>query len=229
MRYPWILFDADDTLFDFHRSARHALALTLAHFKITPQADHLQTYEYINKAAWAEFERQEINALELRKVRFERFLDAIGEWRDPLEMNGHYLAELSRTEFLLEGARELVEECLVKKFRLGLITNGLKEVQRPRITKARMETYFDVIVVSDEIGVAKPHSGFFEHAFVEMGQPEKAEVLVVGDSLSSDIQGGNNFGVDTCWYNPKKAGNSSGHAPVYEISHLNDLKKIIGL
>jgi 2-haloacid dehalogenase len=229
MRYPWILFDADDTLFDFHRSAQHALALTLAHFKIKPQATHIDTYESINREAWASFERNEINALELRRVRFERFLDAIGELRDPLEMNGHYLLELSRTEFLVEGARELIEEFLEKDYRLGLITNGLKEVQRPRIAQARMESYFQVIVVSDEIGVSKPHNGFFDHAFEQMGQPQKTAVLVVGDSLSSDIQGGNSFGLDTCWYNPKKSANLSGHTPVYEISRLHDLRKIVGI
>jgi 2-haloacid dehalogenase len=92
-----------------------------------------------------------------------------------------------------------------------------------------MESYFQVIVVSDEIGVSKPHNGFFDHAFEQMGQPQKTAVLVVGDSLSSDIQGGNSFGLDTCWYNPKKSANLSGHTPVYEISRLHDLRKIVGI
>ena len=227
MRYPWILFDADDTIFDFSRSARHAFLQTLDFFKINGRDDYWEVYEYFNKETWAAFERQEITAVELRRIRFERFLDAAGEYRDPLEMNGHYLEELSQTKFLVEGAVELVEELLGENFRLGLITNGLKEVQRPRIAQADMEEYFEVIVVSDEIGVAKPHTGFFEHAFGEMGQPEKSEVLVVGDSLQSDIQGGNNFGVDTCWFNPKKSANLTSHQPTFQIEKLAELKNFL--
>jgi 2-haloacid dehalogenase len=227
MRYPWILFDADDTLFDFGRSARHAFERTLEFFEINGRDDYWAVYEYFNKETWAAFERQEITAVELRRIRFERFLGAVGEYRDPLEMNGHYLQVLSQTRFLVEGAVELVEELLAENFRLGLITNGLKEVQRPRIAQASLEGYFEVIVVSDEIGVAKPQAGFFEHAFVEMGQPAREEVLVVGDSLQSDIQGGNNFGVDTCWFNPKKSANLTAHQPTFQIEKLSELKNFL--
>jgi YjjG family noncanonical pyrimidine nucleotidase len=227
MRYPWILFDADDTLFDFHKSARYSLEQTLVHYQINGRDDYWQVYEYINKETWTAFERQEITAVELRRIRFERFLDAIGEYREPLEMNAHYLMELSKTRFLIKGAQELMEELLEKKYRLGLITNGLKEVQRPRIAQANLEEYFKVIVVSDEIGVAKPHAGFFEHAFLQMGFPGKDQVLVVGDSLHSDIQGGQNFGLDTCWFNPQKSANLTAHRPTYQIEKLEDLKKIL--
>ena len=187
MRYPWVLFDADDTLFDFQRSARHALGHTLSDFKITATEAHFQVYETINHEAWMAFERQQITAVELRKLRFERFLDAVGEYRDPLEMNAHYLQLLSQTKFMLDGAMDLVETLRSKNHRMGLITNGLREVQRPRIAQAAMEKYFDVIVVSDEIGVSKPYSGFFEHAFEQMGWPDKTQAIIVGDSLNSDI------------------------------------------
>ena len=91
MRYPWILFDADDTLFDFKRSARYALGQTLTAFQIDFTDLHLEAYESINHQVWLAFERREITAFELRKIRFERFLEAIGEYRDPLELNSHYL------------------------------------------------------------------------------------------------------------------------------------------
>lgn len=227
MRYAWILFDADDTLFDFSRSARFAFSRTLEYFEIQDRGNYWEVYEFFNKETWMAFERQEITAVELRRIRFERFLDAVGEYREPLEMNTHYLKELSQTKFLMNGAIELVEELLEKKYRLGLITNGLKEVQRPRIAQAQMEAYFEVIVVSDEIGVAKPHPEFFEHAFVAMGQPEKQHVLVVGDSLQSDIQGGGNFGVDTCWFNPRQSANLTTIQPTYQIERLEELKKIL--
>jgi YjjG family noncanonical pyrimidine nucleotidase len=227
MRYPWILFDADDTLFDFKRSARHALALTLEDYKIEATETHFQIYETINHEVWLAFERLEITATELRKIRFERFLEVIGEYRDPLELNRYYLNLLSKTRFMLDGAMELVELLHQKKYRMGLITNGLKEVQRPRIAHAKMDKYFKVIVVSDEIGVSKPHEGFFEYTYVEMGRPDKAEVIVVGDSLNSDIQGGINFGVDTCWFNPHGASNLTDHQPTYQIQKLNELWEIL--
>ncbi len=227
MRYPWVLFDADDTLFDFKRSARHALGQALVDYQITPTEEHFQVYSQINHEAWTAFERQEITAAQLRKIRFERFLMAIGEYRDPLEMNSHYLYLLSQTRFLLDGAEELVVKLLQLGYRMGLITNGLREVQRPRIAHASMDKYFEVIVVSDEIGVSKPHSGFFEYAFEQMGRPVKESVIVVGDSLNSDIQGGNSFGVHTCWFNPHNAANMTTHLPTYQIQRLEELHEIL--
>ena len=227
MKYNWIFFDADDTLFDFKRSAHHAMSVTIDHFDINPPEDYYTTYKSINAEAWAAFERNEITAQELRFVRFDRFLKAIGEYRDPLEMNSHYLQQLSQTDFMITGARELMEELMEKKYRLCLITNGLKEVQRPRIAKAAVGHYFEEIVVSDEIGVSKPHAGFFEYAFSEIGHPAKEEVIVVGDSLNSDIQGGNNFGLDTCWFNPNAQYNMTRHQPTYEINHLEQLKEVL--
>ncbi len=227
MRYPWVLFDADDTLFDFKRSARHSLTKTLEDYQISATEIHFQVYETINHEVWLAFERQEITAVQLRKLRFERFLDTIGEYRDPLEMNRYYLDLLSKTKFMLDGAVELVEDLQRKSYRIGLITNGLQEVQRSRLAHAKMEKYFEIVVVSDEIGVSKPHTGFFEHAFKEMGQPSKSEVIIVGDSLNSDIQGGINFGVDTCWFNPHGATNLTDHKPTYQIEKLEALHEIL--
>lgn len=227
MKYPIILFDADDTLFDFKKASLHAFARTIEHFKI-PKTDGLYSlYKAINKEVWESFERKEINAEELRPLRFERFLHDIHEERDPVEMSQFYLEKLSQSDQLLDEARPLVEGLLSDGHRLALITNGLKEVQRPRIAKAKMGGYFEAIIVSDEIGVAKPDARFFEHAFGKIGRPEKGQVVVVGDSLSSDIQGGNNFGVSTCWFNPAQNANRSPHLPTYEIGKLSALHKIV--
>ncbi len=228
-KYNWILFDADDTLFDFNKSARHSFVRTLTAHDIKMEAHYFDIYETINSEAWHAFEKKEITTAQLRKIRFERFLDAIGEYRDPLEMNGFYIEELSKACFMIDGAVQLAEELLSKNFRLGLITNGLKEVQRPRIARAKVEHLFEVVVVSDEIGVAKPHAGFFEHTFSEMKNPDKSTVLVVGDNLNSDIQGGNNFGLHTCWYNPHKKANLTGHLPTYEIGKLEELRRTLFL
>ena len=99
----------------------------------------------------------------------------------------------------------------------------MKEVQRPRLQKTEIQRFFEIIVVSDEIGVSKPHPGFFEHAFHQMQRPPTEKVLVVGDNLEADIKGGNQSGTDTCWYNPKKRTNETGILPNYEISSLEEL------
>lgn len=227
MNYPVIFFDLDNTLFEFSKAAHRSLTKTFSHFKLMVEKAHFDLYEQINHEVWLSFERKEITAVELRPLRFERFLSAIGEFRDAGEMSHFYLLDLSRSDDVLEGARELVIELKRKGHRLALVTNGLKEVQRPRIAKADMGHYFEAIVVSDEIGVAKPDAAFFEYAFAEMGQPEKGDVLMVGDSLSSDIQGGNGFGLATCWFNPKKAANLTPHQPTFEISELGMLHEIV--
>ena len=227
MKYNWILFDADDTLFDFKKSARYAMTRSLDHFKINPPKDYYKIYKQINSAAWLAFEKKEITVEELRFSRFDKFLRAINEYRDPIEMNDYYLQQLSETDFMIDGAKQLIKELLEAGHELCMITNGLKEVQRPRIAKTNMGSYFKSIIISDEIGVSKPHAGFFEYAFNQIGHPEKETTLVVGDSLSSDIQGGNNFGLDTCWYNPEKNENLTKHPPTYELHDLQELRKYL--
>ena len=227
MKYPVILFDADDTLFDFKKAAVRSLSNTFSTFKLPGEKAHFDLYKQINHEVWQLFEQKKINAEQLRPMRFERYLDAIREIRDPVEMSGFYLKQLSESDMLLAGARQLVEDLAARGHRLGLITNGLKEVQRPRIAKAEMGHHFEAIIVSDEIGVAKPHAGFFDFAFGEMGEPEKGEVLVVGDSLTSDIRGGNDYGLATCWFNPEGSANLTPHAPKFEVSKLESLHEIV--
>ncbi len=224
MKYEWILFDADDTLFDFKRSARLAFERTLDHVGIPFESAHWEAYEVINRQVWSAFERQEISADTLRRARFERFLQQAGHRADADAVNRYYLAQLAGNHFLTEGATELVDYLRSNDRRLGIITNGLREVQRPRINGSALAGQFPVIVVSDEIGVAKPQTGFFDYVHRAMGRPVRESVLVVGDSLQSDIQGGNAFGHHTCWYNPGRTPNDSPHLPTYEINSLSELK-----
>jgi putative hydrolase of the HAD superfamily len=227
MKYSWILFDADDTIFDFNRSAKASFLKTLSDFGIESREDYYLLYKQLNEATWLAFERNEITAEELRRIRFEKFLNAIEINQDPLKVNAHYLSVLAANPMLIEGALELLLLLRKNQVKLGLITNGLKEVQRKRIKYAALERLFDVIVVSDEIGVSKPDEGFFAHAFHEMEHPPKKTVLVVGDSLLSDIKGGENFGLDTCWYNPGRKQNTTTHIPTYEVAQLEEIPSLV--
>ena len=226
MAYDWILFDADNTLFDFNHSQTVALRQSIEAMDIPYQAHYLPTYHEINQACWRDFEKGTITQLQLRSLRFANFLDAIGFHRDPSKFNERYLDFLAQTDFLLPNARPLLEQ-LQTNFQLAIITNGLKEVQRRRIHKANLDHYFQAIIVSDEIGHAKPHAPFFEYTFNAIGHPNKSKVLVVGDSLNSDIRGGEAFGLDTCWVNLHQQPNLSKIKPTYEIHALEELLSII--
>ena len=226
MKYQWLLFDADNTLFDFDGAARSAFTATLEHFEIKGTKNFHAIYKRANSFVWKQLEDGKITTEELRYKRFALFLEKIKMERDPMAMNTTFLNELVEHSTLLEEAKPLLDR-LHGQYRMAIITNGLKEVQRPRISKVALTEFFDEIIVSDEIGVAKPDAGFFEHTFEAINHPQKDEVLVIGDNLNSDIRGGNGFGLDTCWYNPKGKDKFDKIKPTYEIKQLSELPKYL--
>ena len=222
MNYQWILFDADNTLLDFTRSERDALRLALAQVGIVLEETHHQLYHRINKACWESFEHGQLSKEDLRTRRFQLFFKEIGLEADENHFSESYLGYLGQTEHLIEGAMHTLE-VLKENYGLGLVTNGLKEVQRPRLARARIDGFFQAVVVSDEIGYAKPDSAFFEFTFGQIGHPPKEAVLMVGDNLNADIRGGAEFGIHTCWYNPRQEENKLGVSPTYEVAELQKL------
>ncbi len=226
MPYQHLLFDADNTLFDFDLTAQRAFSQTFVQFDMKEKAHHYEQYHVISQACWRDFEEKKITQEKLRKLRFERFFEAAKLEGNAEVFNKQYLQNLITNSTLLEGALELIQN-LHRNFSLTVITNGLKELQRPRLRYTGLMPYFEVVVVSDEIGVSKPHSPFFDYTFEQLEFPDKTGVLVIGDSLSSDIKGGNNYGLDTCWFNPKDLPNSSGNNPTFEIGTLEEIYEIV--
>lgn len=226
MKYPWLLFDADNTLFNFTLSSKMAFAKIVESQGIPFSNTLYKLYKKENAKVWHEFEEGKIDALELRPKRFRLFLEAAQIEGDASHWNKRYLEELINYALLLDGAEALLQR-LHGKYKMAIITNGLQEVQRPRFDKVDLGKYFETIVVSDEIGVAKPHAAFFEYTFKQIGQPSKEDVLVIGDSINSDIRGGNNFGLATCWYNPNGIINKNPVKPRYEIHQLDQLLEIV--
>ena len=225
MQYQVVLFDADGTLFDFARAESYALEEAFRELGLGYRSEFLRVYEVINHEAWRRFERGEITSQELRILRFTQFRAKLGMQTDPERLSRTYLAWLARAEFLLEGARELVE-ALAGKVRLAIVTNGLKDVQRGRFGRSPIRTYFEEIVISEEVGAQKPDPVIFEHTLRRLDHTDKSSVLMVGDSLSSDIQGGVNFGIDTCWYNPGHAEAPRSPTPRHVIHTLDQLLSI---
>ena len=226
MAYQWILFDADNTLYDFNRSEKYALEQAFSDYNIPFSEEFVGIYHEVNKQCWKAFEEGEMDQNTLRSRRFELFLGEIKVDGDSKKMGTNYLQHLANTDFMIDGARSLLNR-LLGKYKMAIVTNGLQDVQRPRVRKTKTEHYFEAIIVSEEIGASKPGSAFFEHTFEQIGQPTKKEALMVGDSLNSDIRGGNDFGIDTCWFNPGKQRNESDIVPKFEIDDLNLLESIL--
>ncbi len=229
MKYEIIIFDADETLFDFKKSERDAFKHTMLEFDIEyDENHHLKVYKEINTAIWKEFEEGLITQKKLKVERFKRLADKLKAEFNEVDFSTSYMKHLSNASFLFDDSIKLVES-LHKDYRLTIITNGLSNVQDNRIKKSTIAKYFEDIVVSEEVEVSKPDPRIFEHTLNNIKHTDKSKVLMVGDSLTSDIQGGINFGVDTCWYNPNKIENKTEIKPTYEISNLMALKDIIDL
>jgi len=226
VKYGWLLFDVDGTLFDYAMAESYALRTTWQQAGLAFSEEYLAIYRRINARIWLEFEKGLISAASLRADRFELLFDAIGVEVDARDFSAAYLKNLGEAADLIEGAEETIR-CLHGKAGLMLVTNGLRDVQRSRLAKSAIGVYFADVVISEEVGSAKPDGGIFDAAFERMGLPRKEDVLIIGDSLSADIRGGNDYGIDTCWFNPARRPLDSEARVDYEITRLQDLLTIL--
>ena len=226
MPYDTILFDLDHTLLDSDESERLAYAHVMANAGLDDADAHLTTYVTINRAMWKAVERGELQPSEVRHRRFEEFNATIGLDADPEAMAVEFVWALGAHGDLYPGVEQLLASCAARAS-LGLVTNGLSEVQRSRVSRLGIADYFDTIVISSEVGVTKPRPDIFELAFEQLGRPPKESAVMVGDSLTSDIAGGRNYGIDTCWYNPHANRVESGGEPTHQAVTIADLLRIL--
>ena len=226
MKYDWIFFDADGTLFDYDAAEAAALEGAFEACGLPYEPEIRPLYSEINAGIWRDFELGRIGQKELKTARFDRLFDAVGLTADSTEFSRQYLAILGAQTSLLAGAESLVAS-LTGKVRMLLITNGLAEVQVPRFAASSIRDCFAEIVISGEIGLAKPDPAIFEFAFDRIDRPAKERVLMIGDNLGSDILGGANYGLDTCWFNPAGVANGHGVEPTYEIRELHEILDLL--
>ena len=217
-----ILWDIDGTILNFHRSAENSLKNTFKKFgygEITDELLHM--YEEINDVYWCKLEKGEITKEKLLVERFVEFFTKIGvETTRVVEFNQAYLNGLLDTVVFMPEAYETVKK-LHPEYKQYLVTNGVKQLQRQKIAKAHIEEFFDGIFISDEIGYEKPHIEFFNYVFDRIPTKNPDEVIIIGDSLTSDIAGGIRAGIHTCWYHPSNEENHSDVKPEFTItSHL---------
>lgn len=226
--YEWLLFDADGTIWDFDAAEVEALETSFREVGIEFHDGHGSRYHSINIDVWAALERGELVPADLNRERFGRLFLEMGveDPPDPEAFGHQYLLNLAGCAQMMDGARELLDG-VAGAHRLALITNGLATVQRPRLEHSGLVGMFDPVVISEEIGWAKPAPEYFDVAFDRMGRPDRSSALVIGDSLTSDIGGGAAYGLDTCWFNPSGKPNDSDVTPTYEISALSELAPIV--
>ena len=197
-----VLFDLDDTLFDFQKAERIALSKTLEDLGIEPTEHVLERYHVLNQAPWKRLELGELTLEQVKTTRYRLLFEELGMEISPEDATGRYENYLGMGHYYIEGAPRLLEE-LRGKYRLYLVSNGTSAVQRSRIKSAGIERCFEEIFISQEIGHKKPDREFFEYCFDHAPEMKPEETVIVGDSLSSDILGGKNAGIATIWFAPQ--------------------------
>lgn len=225
--YTWLLFDADGTLFDYDQTERKALIDTFGHFHQEIPPNLIPTYRSINGKMFQALEAGQTTLGQLKIERFRELLAHYNSSTSPESFSLRYLNNLVRFNQLIPGTEEVIKR-LSETFKMMIITNGIASVQKPRFAQSPIASYFSDLVISDEVNCAKPFKEIFDICFDRMGQPTKDQVLIIGDSLSSDIQGGITYGIDTCWYNPNMQPRTSP-TPTYTIQTLSELIDLLRL
>jgi len=226
--YKTLLFDVDDTLLDFEATEKTALRLLFAdqQMPFTPELE--AQYKRINQGLWKAFEEGKIERDEVVNTRFSRLFRENGLEVDGALLEKRYRGFLDEGHQLIEGAYELIM-ALQHHFDLYIVTNGVSRTQDKRLRDAGLHPFFIDIFVSEDTGYQKPMKEYFDFVFARIPGFSADQALIIGDSLSSDIKGGQQTSLDTCWFNPGRKSNETGVLPTYEIHRLDELYHILGM
>ncbi len=221
----FLLLDLDDTILDFHKAERIALSKTIRSFGIEPTEAILNRYHEINKWHWEQLEKGKLTRPQVLEGRFVQLFRELGQEVSAADCMKSYEHNLSIGHYFLPGAEEAVKR-LHEKYRLFLVSNGTAVVQQGRLTSANLYPWFEKVFISQEIGFNKPDKAFFDRCFAQIPGFDPSKALMVGDSLTSDIQGGINAGLRTVWINPAHKPADKIH-PDYEIEGLSQLETLL--
>lgn len=220
MKYQWIFFDADETLFSFDAFA--GLRKLLAQYGVDFTAQDFAVFQQLNKPLWVKYQNAEISARELQIQRFTQLAERVQQ--DPVQLNEQYLIAMSDVCQPLEQVVETLQ-ILRQQAKLAIITNGFTALQHLRLAKTGLADCFEFITISEDVGLTKPDVRIFEYS-LQKAQVSADKVLMVGDSLETDILGGNRAGLDTCWLAYQRE-NNTDIQPTYQIQHFADLLNLV--
>lgn len=225
-RYDTVLFDADNTLFDFDAAEAQALDLTLEAYGYPVDGRSRDCYLTVNRDLWERFDRGEVKREWLVVERFAALQRSLGGHHDPAEMNAFYLSRLAEAGCLLPGAEELCR-ALVPSCTLAIVTNGVASAQRGRFARSPLKALIPWLFISEEVGYQKPQRQFFGAVLSAMSLPPSARIVVVGDSLTADILGAVNAGLDSIWYNPNGLPGRPDIVPTFEARSFDQVLHLI--
>ena len=227
--YTTILFDADNTLLNFDKDEDNALRKVMQEYGVPVTEENINTYIEINVSLWKALERGEITKPELKRTRFARFFEKIGfvTDADTFEVNERYLYLLGDGGNTLEGALELCRELQEKGFDLYIITNGVTDTQKRRLSRSGLLPFISEVFISETLGYQKPRKEFLDIVLGKIPEKDTSKILVVGDSLTSDIKGAMNAGLESVWLNLKKAELPQEYTPDYVIEDIRDFRGIV--
>lgn len=214
-----ILFDADDTL--FHFDAYAGLQRLFAGYDVQFTDQDYSDYQAINKPLWVDYQNGAISALQLQTQRFNHWSEKLSV--APEILNSGFLSAMGEICTPLPGAVSLMNQ-LHGRVKMGIITNGFTALQQARLERTGFLGVFDLLVISEQVGYAKPHPAIFDYALTRMGNPARERVLMVGDNPDSDILGGINAGLATCWLNAEGRAQPEGINPTWQVTSLKELQ-----
>ncbi len=224
-KYTTIYLDLDGTIFDFLKSENRAVKTVLKAHNLPSDEQTALTYSRINQTWWERFEKGEIEKKEIFAGRFNELLETLNKQGNPELMAKDYFNALSTCHDLMDGAWDLLDDLKKAGFILCATTNGVSLTQYKRISESGIDKYFDYIFVSEDAKHQKPEKEYFDYVLNNSSEKDREKILIVGDSMSSDILGGINSGIDTCWYNPEKK--KGQYFTKYEVATLKEIEKIL--
>lgn len=245
-KIDYLLFDADETVFDFSKAERHALADLLQDYGLPVTPEVIDSYSMFNEKLWKQLEQKELERAELKVSRFEKLLAYLQreapwhpEWEledfdwaalDSTEMNERFIDHLSRQSWLMPDAEPVLKE-LQERWTLVLVTNGIRRAQEGRLAGSTVADCFTRVFVSEAVGFDKPDGRFFDAVCEELGVTDRSRMLLIGDSPTSDLQGGFNAGIPTIWYNPwtRDLPQNFNRRPDHEIRSLREMPRLLNV
>ena len=227
MTYKFLLFDLDHTLLDFDTAEDVALTQLLKEEGVADIQSYKDYYVPMNKSLWKDLEEKKITKQELVNTRFSKLFSHFGIEKDGVYLSERYQFYLAQQGQVFSGAMELLDSLLDRGYELYAATNGITTIQTGRMAQSGLAPYFNQVFISEQLQTQKPDALFYEKIGQQIAGFSKEKTLMIGDSLTADIQGGNNAGIDTIWYNPHHLVNKSLAQPTYEIDSYQALLELL--